>query len=175
MDRKDRAERPRRPGRPAGRGGLHGINFLKNFPLPPKSPPAASYLRVRQYSRWITGAYTLLLVYVSLAPGQRIPTIFDWSKLISPDKIAHFGAYAFFAVLLSFSIGTASYRKRAATAALAAALFGVLMEFLQGIAGTGRDFDPVDMVANLIGALLGAALILLLRPLLTKYLAPAGS
>ncbi|PPK87584.1 VanZ like protein [Neolewinella xylanilytica] len=118
--------------------------------------------------------YALLLGYVSLVPGQRIPGIFDWSELFSPDKIAHFGAYAFFAVLLSFSIGSASTGKRAATAALAAALFGALMEVLQGIAGTGREYDPVDMVANLIGALLGGALYVLLQRIVYKYLAPAG-
>ncbi|NJB87492.1 VanZ family protein [Lewinella marina] len=125
--------------------------------------------------RFITALYALLLIYVSLAPGQRIPGIFNWGELFSPDKIAHFGAYAFFAVLLSFSNGMASRWKRAATAALLAALFGVLMEVLQGIAGTGRDFDPVDMVANLIGALLGGAVYLLLQPLLFKYLAPVRS
>lgn len=65
--------------------------------------------------------------------------------------------------------------KEAATAAFAAALFGVLMEVLQGIAGTGRDFDPVDMVANLIGAILGGAVYLLLRHLVFKHLTPVGS
>ena len=116
-----------------------------------------------------------MLIYVSLAPGQRIPGIFDWTELFSPDKIAHFGAYAFFAVLLSFSIGSASPGKQAATAAFAAALFGAIIEVLQGIAGTGREYDPVDMVANLIGALLGGAMFLLLRQIVYKYLAPAGS
>ncbi len=29
------------------------------------------------------------------------------------------------------------------------------MEGLQAISGTGRSFDPVDMVANVIGAILG--------------------
>ncbi|MGB3801140.1 MAG: VanZ family protein, partial [Lewinella sp.] len=117
----------------------------------------------------------LVLTYVSLAPGQQIPGIFDWSELFSPDKIAHFGAYAFFAVLLSFAIGMASPGKRAATAALAAALFGALMEVLQGISGTGREYDPVDMAANLIGALLGGAIYLLYRQIVYKYLAPVRS
>ena len=130
---------------------------------------------MKTFARYLTAAYAVLIVYLSLAPGQRIPGIFDWGRLFSPDKIAHFGAYAFFAVLLSFSNGMASPGKRAATAALAAALFGVLMEFLQGIAGTGREFDPVDMVANLIGAVLGALVYLMLQALLTKYLVPARS
>ncbi len=49
------------------------------------------------------------------------------------------------------------------------------MEVLQGIAGTGRDFDPVDMVANLIGALLGGVIFLFFRQIVYKYLVPARS
>ncbi|WP_420458951.1 VanZ family protein [Neolewinella sp.] len=103
---------------------------------------------------------------VSLKPGQQIPKIFDWSELFSPDKFAHFTAYAIFAVLLSFSIGGRSVLIPTATAVTAAALFGVLMEVLQGIAGTGRFYDPVDMVANLLGAIFGGVIYALLRALL---------
>ncbi len=136
---------------------------------PPTGSPIASGLRDRRVQRYVCLAYALLLVYVSLAPGQRIPGIFDWGRLFSPDKVAHFGAYAIFAVLLSFSIGGFSVQNRAATAAVFAALFGALMEVLQGIAGTGREFDPVDMVANLIGALLGGGVFVLLQYLVNKY------
>ncbi len=70
---------------------------------------------------------------------------------------------------MSFSIEGHSIRKRTATATVSAALFGALMEFLQGIAGTGRDFDPVDMVANLIGALLGGGVFVLLQYFVLKH------
>ncbi|MCP9234561.1 VanZ family protein [Lewinella sp. JB7] len=135
---------------------------------PPKSATATSYPRLR-VQRYVCLAYAALLTYVSLAPGQRIPGIFDWGRLFSPDKVAHFGAYAIFAVLLSFSIRTTSRWKLAVTAAAAAALFGAIMEVLQGIAGTGRDFDPVDMVANLIGAILGGAFYLALPQSMKQY------
>ncbi|WP_116108668.1 VanZ family protein [Lewinella sp. IMCC34191] len=142
---------------------------------PPRFASSASGLRTRKVIRLITLVYALVLTYVSLAPGQQIPGIFDWSELFSPDKIAHFGAYAFFAVLLSFAIGKASPGKRTATAVLAAALFGALMEVLQGVSGLGREFDLVDMVANLIGAILGGAFYLLYRQIVYKYLTPVGS
>jgi len=32
------------------------------------------------------------------------------------------------------------------------------MEILQSVSGTGRQFDVVDMVANLIGAVLGGTI-----------------
>ena len=128
---------------------------------PPSGGPAASTLY--RLSRWLCLVYVVLITYVSLAPGQRIPGIFDWGTLFSPDKAAHFTAYAIFAVLLSLAIRWGQNGPgRAATAATLAALYGVLMEVFQGIAGTGRFFDPVDMVANALGAILGGLIYLLL-------------
>jgi len=43
------------------------------------------------------------------------------------------------------------------------------MELLQGISGTGRSSDPVDMVANLLGAV-GGGLTFLLYQLLKTWL-----
>lgn len=140
---------------------------------PPK-PVAPASRPQRRVQRYLTLAYALLLVYLSLAPGQQIPGIFDWGTLFSPDKVAHFGAYAVFALLLSTSFATGSAVKQTATVVITAATFGVLMEVLQAVAGTGRTFDPVDMVANLIGACLGGVAYLLLRRLLNHYLTPVS-
>ena len=49
------------------------------------------------------------------------------------------------------------------------------MEVLQGTMGNGRDFDPVDMVANLIGAILGGLTAWLLYRLTKTKPAPAGT
>ena len=117
--------------------------------------------------------YAIFLLIVSLRPGQAIPGIFDWGELFSPDKLAHFTAYAIFAVLLSFAGRRATAVRRAAVGVPFSAAFGALIEVLQGVAGTGRFFDPVDMVANLLGAVLGGAIYLLLHYLVFKRLAPA--
>jgi VanZ family protein len=37
------------------------------------------------------------------------------------------------------------------------------MEMLQAVSGTGRSFDYVDMVANLLGAMLGGLAFWLLK------------
>ena len=98
---------------------------------------------------------------MSLLPSKSLPKIPNWSDLFSPDKVAHFGAYAIFAVLLSLPL-YARYNFRGILAAVvASASFGALMEFLQGVSGMGRDADYVDMVANLLGAILGGLLFLL--------------
>ncbi|MTB53681.1 VanZ family protein [Lewinella sp. W8] len=119
--------------------------------------PGASNSRKRQPQRWFAIIYGLLLVVVSLAPSDRLPTIPDWSKLFSPDKVGHFGAYALFALLLSVSF-PAERQKRFLWSFLIAVAFGGVMEIAQGISGTGRHLDPVDMVANTLGAGLGTLL-----------------
>lgn len=124
--------------------------------------PGASTPQTRRPQRWLLALYGLLLVVVSLAPSDRLPTIPDWSRLFSPDKVGHFGAYALFALLLSVSFPV-ERRWRFVWAFLIAVAFGGLMEIAQGISGTGRHPDPVDMVANTIGAALGALLAYLVR------------
>ena len=85
--------------------------------------------------------------------------------MFSPDKVAHFIAYGIFALLLSFDFRP-RYGKRAVPyAILFAASFGALVEVLQGVMGLGRDMDPVDMVANALGALLGGGLFALVTKL----------
>lgn len=106
-------------------------------------------------------AYAVLLALVSLLPGSRLPTIPDWSRLFSPDKVAHFGAYALFALLLSACTSERGRIGNTVYAVLAAAAYGALLEVLQGIAGTGRSYDPVDMAANALGAMLGGVVWLL--------------
>lgn len=90
-----------------------------------------------------------------------MPTVPDWFSLFSPDKITHFGAYGVFALLLSACLRAHAARRPALWAVLFASAYGVLMEILQGVSGTGRSYDPVDMVANLLGALLGGVVFLL--------------
>jgi len=99
--------------------------------------------------------YALFLLVVSVLPGNNLPTVPDWFALFGPDKVAHFGAYGVFALLLSVTLSERRTKWPIAKSVLLAALYGALMEILQGISGTGRQFDPVDMVANLLGAILG--------------------
>lgn len=105
--------------------------------------------------------YALLLALVSLLPGSQLPTIPDWSRFFSPDKVAHFGAYALFALLLSVYSSERGRIRNITLAILAAAAYGALLEILQAVAGTGRQFDLVDMAANALGALLGGLVYLL--------------
>ena len=125
--------------------------------------------------RWLAvSVYALLLTAGSLLPGDRLPRLPDWSTLFSPDKVAHFGAYAVFALLLSAAFRAGQTRWAIPKAVVAVSAFGVLLELLQGVSGTGRSYDPVDMAANTLGALLGGAAYGLLLLLKKRYSATAG-
>jgi VanZ family protein len=136
---------------------------------------AASSPRKRRIQRFASIAYALFLLVVSLLPGGNLPSVPDWFSLFSPDKVAHFGAYGVFALLLSVTFAEHRIKRAVLYAIFIAASYGVLMEVLQGISGTGRHFDPVDMVANLLGAVLGGLVFYLFKLLRKKTSATAGS
>ncbi|WP_083926298.1 VanZ family protein [Neolewinella persica] len=135
---------------------------------PPKQNSSASSPRNRRLQWLVTGTYALLLLLGSVLPGSKLPSIPDWTTLFSPDKVAHFGAYGLFALLLSVFFSERRTRWAILLAVFVAALFGAAMEILQGISGTGRSFDPVDMVANLLGAIVGGLTFLLYQLLKTR-------
>ncbi len=70
------------------------------------------------------------------------------------DKLLHFLAYA--GLSGGFALLLPGWPSRIA-AALAVTLYGVLLEYLQGLTGY-RLFDPADMLANAAGATMGLAL-----------------
>ena len=125
---------------------------------PPKRTGVASLLRNPRLQWLALILYTALLTVTSLVPSGRLPTIPDWSDLFSPDKVAHFGAYAILAVLLSLRLYPRYAGRGILAAILIAACIGALLEVLQGLTGLGRQADYVDMVANLLGATIGGLL-----------------
>lgn len=128
---------------------------------PPQTNWVTSYPQLRRGQRLALLLYTVFLTAVSLLPSGQLPGIPNWSNLFSPDKVAHFGAYAIFALLLSLELYPRYFSRGIVYAILTAALFGALMEVLQGVSGLGREADYVDMAANSLGTLLGALLFLL--------------
>lgn len=121
----------------------------------PKKTEGASSSRKQRIQWFASSAYAIFLLVISLLPGGNLPSVPDWFSLFSPDKVAHFGAYGLFALLLSVTFSKGRIYRAILYAVSIAAVYGIVMEILQGISGTGRHFDPVDMVANLLGAILG--------------------
>jgi VanZ family protein len=141
----------------------------------PKKIERASSPRKQRIQWFASGAYALFLLVVSLLPGRNIPSIPNWFSLFSPDKVAHFGAYGLFALLLSAAFSESRIKRAIPYAVSVAAIYGIVMEILQGMSGTGRQFDLVDMVANFLGAILGGLAYYLFTLLRKKTSATAAS
>jgi len=96
-----------------------------------------------------------ILMATALAPS--LGPIEDIDIVSHQDKISHLFEYVVLAVLTSFALlrGTrrpADWIWRATLASVAA--YGVLLEVLQVLVPE-RDFSPLDLAANVLGAVLG--------------------
>lgn len=85
---------------------------------------------------------------LSLLPAWLFPP--SLPTFFGADKLAHFGIYGTWGVLMRLGYG------RRWTAPAAGAAWGLLMELSQGwLAGGGRSFEWSDALANLLGIGLG--------------------
>jgi VanZ family protein len=100
---------------------------------------------------WIVASVLLVVtvLYLSLAPltvPVDLPTHFD--------KIEHAAAYVFLVVWFTGLVARPRYWR----VALALVVFGLMIEFLQAAMPLGRQGDPWDVLANVIGIGIGLAL-----------------
>lgn len=101
--------------------------------------------------------WLIIITLLSLAPVD------VGSTLLFPhqDKLVHFIFY----LGMSWFLGRSGYLKgnnHLLKVLILTILYGILMESLQAVMGNGRHFDTFDIIANIIGALVGSGLILLL-------------
>ncbi|AEH01227.1 VanZ family protein [Lacinutrix sp. 5H-3-7-4] len=113
---------------------------------------------LKKYSLIISIVYSLLLAALSLlkinAATAELPT--------NSDKIFHTIAYFIFTVLWYFALRTHGILKAKSIifAFLSSALFGILIEILQGTLTENRQSDVNDIIANIIGTLIAVILIM---------------
>lgn len=110
--------------------------------------PEWRYLRL-----WQTLAWGLLLSVVALSLA---PLPHSGIDLPQGDKWGHLIAYA--SLALSFGQWAGGARQRI-TQAIALIALGALLEGLQGLTGY-RQTDPLDLLANTLGVVLGGLLAL---------------
>jgi VanZ family protein len=103
---------------------------------------------------WLWAA---LILFLTLTPGQYLPKVDYWS-ITSIDKYIHFFIFFVQVWLLLWGAG----QKRPVlllphyiVPVCMGILFGILIEYIQ-IMIPHRSFDIQDMIANSIGAVLGA-------------------
>ncbi|WP_458525221.1 VanZ family protein [Onishia taeanensis] len=112
------------------------------------------FLRLHERRRVWAGLAVLAALAIalgSLTPGAEMPDSLPW------DKANHFIGYGGLAGL----VGLAGLRARPAFALVVA--YGVAIEFAQRLVPGRMGGDPFDILANTLGALLGLAVLALLR------------
>ena len=95
------------------------------------------------------------ICYLSLIPSAETP-----APELS-DKLKHFVAYGSFAAPLGIALGPGRARTMLSLAIVAA--YGAAMEVAQMMGEAGRQGSWLDIAANLSGAVIGLAVIMVLR------------
>ncbi|KAK0673663.1 hypothetical protein QBC41DRAFT_311278 [Cercophora samala] len=101
------------------------------------------------------GVFTLLVLlsaYAGLSTLQLSPS------LPLNDKALHFLAFFLLTLAFYWVIDTTRRRTLNLTLAICTAGGGVGSEILQGLLPNGREFDPYDVIANLVGSLAAVGL-----------------
>lgn len=109
---------------------------------------------------WLVGtiAYTAVLAFVCLMPNDGLPyfgTNFE-------DKIYHLLAYSLLCFLWYRAFAFFNNKHAILLSLSVSAIFGIIIEVLQGQLTDTRDASIADIVANCIGALI-VSLILTIR------------
>jgi VanZ family protein len=101
---------------------------------------------------------TILLAYLSLLKAPTVPIGFDVR-----NRMAHFLAYLAYGMVLSmwrFASAPDAMRQRIyLQAAVPSCVYGIILEWLQMYLPY-RDADPLDGLCNVLGALIGPAVVL---------------
>jgi len=101
--------------------------------------------------------WAIIILYLSASSGVKIPE--SLSNLNAVDKIGHIAIYAIFSVLVFYGF-YGSGKKITNRLILLwvvgfSSFYGFLMELLQFTFFTGRYFEVLDIIANIIGSFLG--------------------
>ena len=109
---------------------------------------------IKPWLRKAIGAvYLIVIALLSLWPANSLPHV---SLFSGADKLVHICMYLGLSFLACWIYGNARQRIRYMYILLTAVfMYGALMEVLQHTMRAGRSFDFMDMIANLIGAIIG--------------------
>lgn len=103
--------------------------------------------------------WAIIILYLSATAVPKLKIDF---LLFSPDKINHFAAYGLLSVLMSWGIWKTHKifkRKVLLIILVISSIYGVLMEIMQYLFFPNRYFDYGDMIANILGSIIGIFII----------------
>jgi len=99
----------------------------------------------------------LIILFLSASSGIKVPEAL--SDIVGTDKLGHLVIYAVFSILMFFGIAKKQRKMPGNTNALLVvglcSAYGVMMELMQFTFFTGRYFEVLDIIANIIGSFIG--------------------
>lgn len=117
-----------------------------------------NYLLTRKY--WILG-YLGFITFLSLTPGKQVERFVLFQN---QDKLAHFGMYGVFVLLLRWALPAKLWNERWIWLVGGVIGYGFLMELGQlSFTHLGRSFSWFDALANTLGAITALLVIKLMR------------
>ncbi|MFY8189088.1 MAG: VanZ family protein [Flavobacterium sp.] len=116
--------------------------------------PTKTFWEYNNFFKIFVTLWTLIVLFLSLSSFENLQVPI---KVSGFDKMAHFVMYSLYAFLLIFSFKDIKAKKINfyLYIFLYLFLFGLFIEFLQGITTEKRKTDMEDALANGIGALIG--------------------
>jgi VanZ family protein len=107
-------------------------------------------------SKTVAISWLLIMCILFFLPGSAFPTE-NWLSKIYFDKLVHIGLFTILIFLWrsSFDFEFSNYHLVLLFFAL---IYGLAVEFIQRYFVANRDFDLYDVVADMIGAVLGLAI-----------------
>jgi len=102
----------------------------------------------------IAGLYVVALAILSLMSAKKAQQISPMDFL-GGDKVAHLVAYALLSFLVMYALNRNLEKKNWIWIMLACIIYGIILECLQYVFFTGRHFEILDIIANIIGCILG--------------------
>lgn len=93
-----------------------------------------------------------VILWLCLIPSRALPE-WNWFSVFELDKFVHAGMFFVLSMLLAQAFR--SHRSPARYilwACIISVAYGLGTEFLQGLEAMGRRTDPLDMIANTVGA-----------------------
>ncbi len=94
-----------------------------------------------------------VIMWLCLIPGKSLPQ-WHWFDILDLDKSVHAGMFFVLALLLAQAFaGNGSPKRYLLWAVIISAAYGIGTEIMQGLEALGRRADPIDMLANTIGAI----------------------
>ena len=114
--------------------------------------------------------WTLFIGSSCLIPASAFKD-FSFDSLFQVDKVIHLTLYFFFVLL--WALALPHTKKNTITLLIVGISYGILIEVLQGSMHLGRSYELDDIIANTVGAILGALCIGFVKrkmPFIKKYL-----